>query len=167
MHDAPNTRAAMPGRLVSIWVKRSHRGPMDAFGRAVLTPGRGIDGNADRGGRRQVTMIDAARWQSLMAELRRRHATPAAPAFSPAEPPERRANLLLEGIDLANSRGRILRVGRSVRLKVNGETRPCERMDEVLPGLQEAMRTAWGGGAYAEVVDGGEIALADPVAWEA
>jgi MOSC domain-containing protein YiiM len=99
-------------------------------------------------------MIDAARWDSLMAEL-----------GSTRDPRERRANLLLDGIDLTESRGRMLRVG-SALLKVNGETRPCERMDEVLPGLQEAMRSAWGGGAYAEVVEGGEIALDDSVDWE-
>ena len=154
MHESPHTRARGIGRLVSIWVKRSHRGPMDAVRTAVLIPGRGIDGNADRGGRRQVTMIDAARWHSLMTEL-----------CSTRDPRERRANLLLEGIDLTGSRGRMLRVGNAL-LKVNGETRPCERMDDVLPGLQQAMRASWGGGAFAEVVEGGEIALDDPVRWE-
>lgn len=148
------TGAGSAGRVAAIWIKRSHRGPMDAVLRATLIPGRGLDGNADRGGRRQVTMLDAARWHSLMAEL---HST--------RDPRERRANLLLEGIDLTGSRGRMLRVG-SALLKVNGETRPCERMDGVLPGLQEAMRAAWGGGAYSEVVEGGDITLDDPVAWE-
>ena len=137
-----------------IWIKRSHRGPMDSVHRAVLIAGRGIEGNADRGGRRQVTMVDAARWHALMSQF-----------SSTRDPRERRANLLLEGIDLTNTRGGMLRVG-SVLLKVNGETRPCERMDEVLPGLQEAMRERWGGGAYAEVVEGGEIAIDDPVVWE-
>jgi len=120
----------------------------------MLTAGKGIDGNADRGGRRQVTLIDAARWEALMAEL-----------GSALDPRERRANLLLEGIDLTESRGRLLRVG-SARLRMNGETRPCERMDEALPGLQEAMRAGWGGGAFAEVLESGEIAINDLAEWE-
>ena len=120
----------------------------------MLTAGKGIDGNADRGGRRQVTLIDAARWEALMAEL-----------GSALDPRERRANLLLAGIDLTESRGRLLRVG-SARLRMNGETRPCERMDEALPGLQEAMRAGWGGGAFAEVLESGEIAINDLAEWE-
>ena len=81
------------------------------------------------------------------------------------DPVLRRANLLISGVDLENSRGNMLRVG-SGRLRVNGETRPCERMDEPLPGLRAERRHRWGGGVYASVLEDGKIAVGDPVEGE-
>jgi MOSC domain-containing protein YiiM len=140
--------------LHQIWIKRTHRGRMDAALRATLVADRGIEGNADRGGRRQVTLIDLERWHELMDRL-----------GVDLEPSARRANLVIDSLDLFDSRGKTLRIG-SVRLHVLGETRPCERMEEALPGLQAAMRERWGGGAYAEVIEGGEISVGDVVMWE-
>jgi MOSC domain-containing protein YiiM len=127
---------------------------MDSVREATLVPGRGIEGNANQGGRRQVTIITRERWEELMRDL-----------GADVPPSARRANLLIAGLDLQDSRDRILRVG-GVRLKINGETRPCERMEEAHPGLQALMRDRWGGGAFAEVLDGGEILVGHPVAWE-
>ena len=39
-------------------------------------------------------------------------------------------------------------------------------MEEAAAGLQAAMRDHWGGGAYAEVLQGGVISLGDAVTWE-
>jgi MOSC domain-containing protein len=142
-----------PGTLERVWLKRAKRGPMDPVRSAVVEPGIGLLGNANLGGRRQITIVSSRRWTELMSAL-----------GANLPPRARRANLLVSGIDLEDSRGRILRVG-EVRLQINGETRPCERMEEALPGLQAAMRERWGGGAFAEVIDGGEIRVGDPVSW--
>lgn len=140
--------------LQQIWIKRVHRGPMDAASRATLVAGRGIVGNADQGGKRQVTIVDLERWQELMDLLR-----------ADVDPRTRRANLVIDSLDLFDSRGKTLRVG-GTRLHILGETRPCERMDEALPGLQTSMRDRWGGGVFAEVVEGGEIAIGDQVQFD-
>lgn len=126
---------------------------MDPVDAARLEPGRGLRGNANRGGRRQVTIISRARWQELMATL-----------GVDLPPSARRANLLVSGLDLERSRGRILRIG-AARLRINGELRPCEQMDAAHPGLEALMRERWGGGAFAEVIDGGEVRVGDTVEW--
>jgi MOSC domain-containing protein YiiM len=144
----------MVGRLEAIWIKRARQGPMDPVSAVHLVAGRGLVGNADQGRRRQVTLIERERWEQLMREL-----------DSSIAPTARRANLMLSGIRLAHTRDRILRVG-ACRLRIGGETRPCEQMDAALPGLRNAMKLDWAGGVFAEVLDNGEIVVGDQVEWE-
>jgi MOSC domain-containing protein YiiM len=80
-------------------------------------------------------------------------------------PGARRANLVLSNVNLENSRGRVLCIGSSC-LRIAGETRPCEQMEQATRGLQQAMRERWGGGAYAEVLVAGRVAVGDNVRWE-
>jgi MOSC domain-containing protein YiiM len=142
-----------PGRLESIWIKRFRRGAMDPVDAATLVVGRGIVGNANQGGKRQVTIISREAWDAVERELGER-----------VPPDTRRANLLLSGVALANTRGRVLRIG-ACRVRVYGETKPCSLMEEAHAGLQSALRPDWRGGTFAEVLDDGQIAVGDRVDW--
>ena len=144
----------MSGRLDAIWLKRMRRGPMDPVDVARLVAGQGLVGNANQGGKRQVTLIEREVWDALMRET-----------GSGAPPSTRRANLMVSGFPLARARGRVLRVG-EVRLRVYGETKPCERMEESVPGLRSAMFADWRGGAFAAVLDDGAIRVGDEIRWE-
>ncbi|MBI4851055.1 MAG: MOSC domain-containing protein [Acidobacteria bacterium] len=142
------------GQLKAIWVKRMKRGPMDKASSATLVTGKGLLGNANQGGKRQVTIIEEEVWQNLMKDLQ-----------TNLDPNSRRANLMISGISLVKTRNQILKIG-NCRLRILGETKPCERMDEAFLGLREAMKADWGGGAFAEVLDDGEIFVGDLVSWE-
>ena len=139
----------MTGEVVSIWIKRSHRGVMDAVDEAQAVAGRGLVGNADQGRRRQVTIIDEEAWNAAAAETGHR-----------VDPSKRRANIMLRGIALAESRGRHLRIGNCL-VHILDETRPCERMEEAQPGLRKALGTAWRAGVFGEIVEGGSIRIGD------
>jgi MOSC domain-containing protein YiiM len=142
------------GRVECIWIKRMKGGPMDAQHRATLVAGRGLAGNANQGGTRQVTILSKETWDRIAGAL------PDAP-----DPSARRANLMVSGIDLAGARGRVLRIG-GHRIRINGETRPCEQMEDAAAGLRAGLQEPWGGGVFGEVIDGGEIAVGDEVRFE-
>ncbi|HSQ29094.1 MAG TPA: MOSC domain-containing protein [Gemmatimonadaceae bacterium] len=116
--------------------------------------GQGIEGSIDRSRRRQVTLISREVWDELMTAL-----------GAAVDPSARRANLLVSGVALAHTRGSVLRIGAG-RLVIGGELTPCERMDEVRPGLRELMRPDWRGGVFAQVLDDAVISVGDPVSWE-
>ena len=137
----------------AIWIKRAHRGPMDRVEQAELVAGGGVRGSADRGGRRQISIISEEAWEAAQQEL-----------GVAVDPSARRANVMVRGIDLENARGKLLRLGACL-IRVGGEVRPCERMDEAEEGLRNALRPHWRGGAFGEIVEGGTIAVGAPVAF--
>lgn len=146
-------RSSAEGRIEALWLKRARRGPMDSCDEVRFEAGKGIVGNADQGGRRQVTVISAEVFEQLARDF-----------GGQVEPGMRRANVMVRGIDLAASRGRLLALGEA-RLRIGGETRPCERMDETVSGLTQALDPDWRGGVYAQVESSGTVAIGDTVRW--
>lgn len=142
------------GRVRALWVKRSKGGPMDPRDAATLVAGRGLAGNANQGGRRQVILLEEEAWAEAVAEL-----------GVGLDPSTRRANLLLSGIRLEKTRGRLLRVGPCL-LRIWTECTPCYQMDQAHSGLKEALRPHWRAGACAQVIEGGEVRVGDEAAWE-
>ena len=140
----------MTGVIVNIWIKRAHRGVMDPVDAAEAVAGRGLAGNADQGGRRQITIIDETAWHEAAAET-----------GAGVDPSKRRANVMLRGIPLAESRGKILRLGGCL-VRILGETRPCERMEEARPGLRKALGADWRAGVFGEIIEGGPLHVGDP-----
>jgi len=149
--DSGINKRKIMGKLETIWIKRFKSGPMDAVSVAKIIENRGIENNADQNGKRQITIIEKEKWQLMMNELE-----------CDLDPSARRANLLVSGISLNNSTGKILSIG-NCRVKVFGETRPCERMDEAFDGLKAVMAKNWNGGIFGVIVNGGTIRTGDKV----
>lgn len=112
--------------------------------RGVIRPGK-----SDR---RQISLIQAECWQAALEELG-------------AEIPwqERRANILVSGINLPREVGRIIGIGPTLRIEVTRECNPCARMEEVLTGLMAALAPDWRGGVLGRVIADGRIAVGDEV----
>ena len=126
---------------------------MDEKQAVRLVAGRGIENNANQGGKRQVTILSSSSWDQVCDEL-----------GILAQPASRRANFFVEGIALEKSRGKTLLIG-SVKIRIHGETRPCEQMEQAHPGLRNVLDTGWRGGIFGQVLDDGTIAVGDAVRW--
>ena len=121
-----------------------------------ITPGQGVTGDfrgvAKPNGRvtkRQVSLLRREDWAAAEAELGLQLPWT-----------HRRANLLVEGLDLPQVAGTVLAIG-DVRLRVSGECDPCRRMDEQQDGLWPALVPGWRGGYLTTVIAGGRVRLGD------
>ncbi len=134
------------------------KAPMELVDHVDVTVDGGLHGDF-RGavkpggrGRRQVTLMEAGDWAAAMAELG--HAI----AWQ-----ERRANLLVEHLDLPQTAGTLIGIGAEVVLEITVECDPCSRMETIATGLKAALTPDWRGGACSRVRRGGRIAVGDPI----
>lgn len=145
------------GVLTGIARRAASREPMELLDRCAVTVEAGVASDfRGRPGARQVTVLSQEAWRAANEELGRT-------GDELLDWRVRRANLLVTGLDLAETRGRRLRIGDEVELEITGETVPCERMEEQQAGLLRALAPDWRGGVTARVVRGGSLAKGDPV----
>ena len=140
------------GRLTGIARRDEKRAPMGTLERATVSDHTGVaEDFRGKPGKRTVTVISARAWREVCDELGQ-------------EIPwtTRRANLLVDDVDLPRSIGPVIEVG-AVRLKVAMEVDPCSRMDEQIAGLTAALKPDWRGGVGCTVLQGGAISIGDPV----
>jgi len=134
------------------------RGPIEVLESVHVSVEAGLSGDfrgavkPGRSAKRQVSLIERADWDAAMAELGVDHHWSV-----------RRANLLVEGLDLPQRPGALVRIGESVVLEIMIECDPCSRMEEIEPGLKAALTPDWRGGALARVIEGGDIRLGDSI----
>ena len=143
------------GQLLGIAWRDEKRAPMIEGVQRDVTVEGGVAGDyRGKPGYRQVTVLSREGWDAACTELGQ-----SVPWTI------RRANLLIEGLELKESVGRRIRAG-NVLLEITAETDPCHRMDEQVPGLKQAMVADWRGGVCCRVLEGGTIAIGDPVSWD-
>jgi MOSC domain-containing protein YiiM len=139
-------------KLLGIAIKPQGETVMHELSEVPLSCERGVEGDCrGKPGKRQVTLLSLADWQAACNELGiERHWT------------DRRANLLVDALQLENTVGQHVHIGDAV-LEITGETDPCHRMENLHPGLFKALAKQWRGGVTCLVVEGGVLALGQEV----
>ncbi len=140
------------GRLAGIARREKKRASMETLEQAEISDQTGVAKDfRGKPGNRTVTVISARAWREVCSEL-----------GQDIPWTTRRANLLVDDIDLPRSIGEIIEVG-DVRLEVTMEVDPCSRMDEQVEGLKAALTPDWRGGVGCTVLQNGSVSIGDPV----
>lgn len=133
--------------VAGIWVSPAkNSGRMLARERVNAIEGHGLEdcAHARPGGKRQVLFASAEHLSAV-----------------DVDPGRVRENFTVEGEDVQRwAVGQRVRAGSAV-FEVTMECEPCSRMDEIRPGLQAELEGRRG--MLARVVEGGQVALGDPV----
>jgi MOSC domain-containing protein YiiM len=147
------------GRLIGIAHRPAHRAPMQTVESALIEVGGGVEGDhkGRKFPRRGVTLLAREAWEAALADLATMGDAEDLPWTA------RRANLLVEGVALPRALGGIVQIGPAV-LEITYPTTPCKRMDEARDGLMRALYPEWRGGVTCRVLEGGRVAIGDPVA---
>ncbi|MGB1925593.1 MAG: MOSC domain-containing protein [Rubripirellula sp.] len=143
------------GILIGIARREKTRAPMEEIESALVTTKSGIEKDfRGKPGNRQITILAEEDWESACKTMEKNLPWTL-----------RRANLLVKGIKLQETTDSLIQIG-NLTLQVTGETDPCSRMDEEVPGLTKALLPDWRGGVLCRVIADGKISLGNQVTLE-
>lgn len=138
--------------LVQAIALRTGRGtPMEDVTEAVAIEGAGLDGNVEAPAHRGITFISSVQWDQAQGEIQ---------GGKPWQ--TRRANVLVDRPKLGDLIGKTIVVGES-KVKIEGETEPCGKMERAQTGLRAALTPECRGGVYGRVLQGGAIRVGDTI----
>jgi MOSC domain-containing protein YiiM len=142
---------ATMGHVCGIAYRPEERAAMRAVDDCAVQEKRGLTLEDRNHGKREITLLSQQAWSEICREL-----------GQDISWTTRRANLLVADIDLSRCIGNAIEVG-DVRLFIHGETKPCQLMDEQIPGLRQALRSNCRGGVHGQVTRGGTIRVGDSI----
>jgi len=150
--------AETEGRLTGIARRPARLAPMQEIAEGLVTLDGGLEGDhkGPKFNLRRITVLAREAWQRALSELD--------PAAGPIDLPwtVRRANLLVEGVELPRARGGVVRIG-PVLLEVTYPTQPCSRMEGARKGLLKALHPDWRGGICCRVLEEGRLRIGSRV----
>lgn len=154
MEELSKLMSRFPEGIVEwIGVRPGRKEPVTRISKVEATAGKGLTGDRykNKGGSRQVTLIQAEHLEAVGSFLHR----------EPVPPELARRNLVVRGLNLLSLKGKQFRVGQAL-LEYSGECHPCSRMEENIgEGGYNAMRGH--GGITARVIQSGTIQEGDSV----
>lgn len=125
--------------------------PMREIEECRVLVNRGMELENRPPGKRSLTLLSRESWTDTCRDLE-------------ADLPWwiRRANLLVEGLDLAATVGHTVEIG-AIRVYIHDETRSCKLMDEQHAGLRAALKGEFRGGVFGQVLNEGIIRIGDEI----
>ena len=148
--------------ICGIAIKPQKKGDMVLVHDTAISVEQGIHNDVRGGGgrtrSRQVTLISFEQWVEASEDM--------GMSLSLLPWHVRRANLCIRGFCFQKADiGKKLLLGNEVILEITSETTPCERMDAIHAGLRDVLAVDMRGGVSCRVLQGGNIALGDTVAF--
>jgi MOSC domain-containing protein YiiM len=143
---------AKAGKVVFIGIRPQRRAAVIDLPAVMAIADKGLEGDRynNRGGARQVTLIQAEHLQSVSSIMGKN-----------VTPEMVRRNIVVAGINILALKGHQFRIGDAV-FEYSGECHPCSRMEESLGlGGYNAMRGH--GGITVRVIESGLIRINDAV----